>query len=138
MSGVGPRSSCSSLCRKLNIPPIACQYILSLLLFMVDNQTNFLTNAYVHSLDARNKYHLYLPVVSLACVYKTVTYSRVRIFNSLPSNIQSHGNDRKRFKNKLFRYLTIHSFYSITEFLECKIDKRKIYKVQNHFFDRLP
>jgi len=45
------------------------------------------------------------------------------MFNSFPSNVQSYRNDRKRFKNKLYRYLTIHFFYSVNEFLECKIDK---------------
>jgi len=64
MSGVGLMSSCRSLLRKLNILPIACQYRLSLMLFIVDNQKHFLTNAYVHGLDTRNKNHLYLPVVS--------------------------------------------------------------------------
>ena len=126
MSGAGPRSSCRSLFTKLNILPTACQYILSLMLFIVDNQKDFLTNAYVHSLDTRNKNHLYLPVVILSCVQKGVSYSGVKIFNSLPNNIQSYRNDRKRYKNKIYRYHIIHSFYSITQFLECKIDKCNI------------
>ena len=96
------------------------------MLFIVDNQKEFLTNAYVHSLDTRNKNHLYLPVLSLSYVQQGVSYSGVQIFNSLSSNVQSHRNDRKRFKNKLHRYLIIHSFYSITEFLECKVDKDNI------------
>ena len=50
------------------------------MLFIVDNQKDFLTNAYVHSLDTRNKNHLYLPVVSLSCVQKGVSYSGVKIF----------------------------------------------------------
>jgi len=103
-----------------------CRYILSFILFIVDNQKDFLTNAYVHGLDTRNKNHLYLPVVSLSCVQKGVSYSGVKIFNSLPSNIQSYRNDRKRLKNKLYRYLIIHSFYSFTEFLERKVDKDNI------------
>ena len=64
MSGIGLRSSCTNLFRKLNILPIACQYILSLMLFTVDNQKDFLTNAYVHRLATGNKNNLYLPVVS--------------------------------------------------------------------------
>jgi hypothetical protein len=36
--------SCRSLFRKLIILPIACQYILSLMLFIVDNQKDFLIN----------------------------------------------------------------------------------------------
>ena len=98
MSGVGPRSSCRILFRKFNNLPIACQYILSLMLFIVDNQKDFLTNAYVHGLDTRNKNHLYLPVASLSCVEKGISYSGVKNFNSLPSNKQSYINDRKRFK----------------------------------------
>ena len=75
MSGVGPRSSCISLLRKLSILPIACQYILSLMLFIVDNRKDFLTNACVHGLVTRNKNHLYLPVLSLPCVQKSISYS---------------------------------------------------------------
>ena len=125
MSGVRLGFSCRSSFRKLNILPIACQYthILSLILFIVDNQRDFLTNAYVHGLDTRNKNHLYLPILSLSCVKKGVSYSGVKIFNSFPSNIQSHKNDRKRLKKKLYRYFIIHSFCSVTEFLECKTDK---------------
>ena len=133
MSAVGPRSSCRGF-RKLNILPIVCQYILSLMLFLVDTEKDFPTNAYVHGLDTRNKNHLCLPIVSLSCVQSGVLYFRVKIFNSLPSNIKSHRNDRKGFKNRLYRYLIIHSFYSITEFLECKIDIYR-YIVQNHFYD---
>jgi len=96
------------------------------MLFIADNQKYFLTNVYVHGLDTRNKNHLYLPIVSVSCVQNGVSYSGVKIFNSLPSNIQSHRNDRKRFKNKLYRYIITHSFYSVTEFLECKIGKDNI------------
>jgi len=90
MSDVGLRSLCRNLFRKLNILPIACQYTLSLMLFLVDNQKDFLANAYVHGLDTRNINHLYFPVVNLSCVQKGVSYSGVKIFNSLPSNIRLH------------------------------------------------
>ena len=53
MSGVGLRPSCRNLFRKLNILPVACQYILSLMLFMVDNLENYPTNDHVHGLDTR-------------------------------------------------------------------------------------
>ena len=123
MSGVGPRSLCRSLFRKLNILPIANQNILSLRLFIADNQKDFPTNAYENGLDTRNKSNLSLPIVSLSCVQKGVSYSRVKVFNSPPSSTQSHRNDRKRLKNRLCRCINIHSFYSVTEFLECKLEK---------------
>jgi len=59
------------------------------MLFIIDNQKEYLTKAYVHGLDARNIYHLYLPIVSLSYVQKGIPYSGVKIFASLPSNVQS-------------------------------------------------
>jgi len=105
MSGIGSRSLCRSLFKKLNIVPIACQYmLLSLMFFIADNQKDSLTHVYVHGVDTRNKNNLYLPIVSLSCVQKGVSYSGVKILNSFPSNIQSHRNDRKRFKNQVPYY----------------------------------
>jgi len=116
MSGVRPRSSYRSLFRKLIILPFACQYILSLMLFIVDNQKDFLTNAYEHGLDTRNKNHLYLPVVSLSCVQKGILYSGVKTFNSLQSNIQSYRNDRKRYKTSYTYTLLFIPFIQLLNF----------------------
>jgi len=58
MSGIGPRSWSRSLFRKLNIFPTACQHILSLMLFIVGNHKDSLTNAYVHGLDTTDKNNL--------------------------------------------------------------------------------
>ena len=92
------------------------------MLFIVDNQQNYPTNAYVQGLDTRNK-NLYLSIVSLHFIQKKVSYSGTKLFNKLQKNIQNHRNDMKSFKNKSYRYLNTHSFYSITEFLEHTIDK---------------
>ena len=87
MTGAGPRCSCRNLFKKLNILPVPSRYILSLMLFLIENQQDFLTSAYVHDFDTRNKNHLYLPALSLSYVQKGVLYSRSKIFNNLPSNI---------------------------------------------------
>ena len=102
------------------------KYILSLMLFIIENQQDFFTSEYIHGLDTRNKNHLYLPALSLTCVQKGVLYSGINIFNKLPSKIQNYKGDRKIFKKELKKYLTVHSFYSITEFLECKTNKRDV------------
>ena len=124
MSGMGPRSSCRNLFKKLRILPVPCQYILSLMLFIIDNQQDFSTNAHIHGLDTRNKNHLHLPAPSLTSVQKVVSCSGVKIFNGLPSNIQNYKGDRGKFKKELYIYLSVHSFYSITELLECRTNKR--------------
>jgi len=41
MSGTEPRASCRGLFGKLEILPVPCQYILSLMLFIIDYPNNF-------------------------------------------------------------------------------------------------
>jgi hypothetical protein len=44
MSGAEPRASCRHLFSKLEILPFPCQYILSLMLFIIDEPNNFQTS----------------------------------------------------------------------------------------------
>jgi hypothetical protein len=96
------------------------------MLFIIENQPDFHMSAYVHGLDSGNKNHLYLPALSLTCVQKGVFYSGIKIFNNIPSNTQNYKGDRKKFKKELKKYVTVHSFYSIAEFLECETNKRNV------------
>jgi hypothetical protein len=118
MSGVGMTASCRGLFRKLNILPVASQYIFSLMLFVVANQNNFHTNLTVHGRNTRNRNQFHLPSSSTSCFKKGVFYSGIRIFNSLPDNIRSLRYDRVQFRKELRKYLMTHSFYSLTEFFE--------------------
>jgi hypothetical protein len=51
ISGVGSGDSCRGLFRKLDILPLSCEYILSLMLFVIDNQNNFHSGLEVHGLN---------------------------------------------------------------------------------------
>ena len=93
------------------------------------NQQEFFTNAHIHGFDTRNKNHLHLPAPSLSCVQKGVSCSGVKICNGLPGNIQNYKGDRRKFKKELHKYLTVHSFYSITEFLEWRTNKRNVLRI---------
>ena len=86
------------------------------MLFIADNQKEFLTNAYVRGLDIRNKSHVYLPIVSLSCVQKGVSHSGVKIFNSLPRNIEIYSNDRKIFKTSYTDTLLFIPFVQLLNF----------------------
>jgi hypothetical protein len=44
MSVAEPRAPCRGFFRKLEILPLPCQYILSLMLFIIDNPNNFQTS----------------------------------------------------------------------------------------------
>jgi hypothetical protein len=89
ISGVGFRDSCRGLLRKLDILPLSCEYILSLMLFVIDNQNNFHSGLEVHGLNTRSKNQLYLPTSNLSVFQKGTTFSGISFFNSLPGTIQS-------------------------------------------------
>jgi hypothetical protein len=115
---MGPRDPCTGLFRKLDILPLSCEYILSLTLFVIDNQDNFHSGVEVHGLHTRRKNQVYLPTSNLSVFQKGTTFSGIRLFNSLPGTIQSLRNDRVHFKNNLPSYLMTNSFYTVAEFLE--------------------
>ena len=118
ISGVGFRNFCRGLFREFRTLPLSCEYILSLVLFVIDNQNNFRSGLEVHGLNTRNRNKLYLPTSNLSVFQKGTTYSGIRLFNSLPGSIQNLRNDRVRFKNNLGSYLMTNSFYTVAEFLE--------------------
>ena len=61
MEGCGNRASCRSSFKKFQILPLKFQYMLSLLMFVVQNKTLFLTNTENYNLDTRQRNNLYLP-----------------------------------------------------------------------------
>jgi hypothetical protein len=119
MLGVKPQNSCRGLFKRLQILPLPCEYIFSLLNFIMNNQEHFQTNSAVHSVNTRNKHHLHRPAANLTCFQKN-TYFGIKIFNNLPSSLKRLMNEKAKFKVALKRYLNTHSFYSVDEFLMSK------------------
>jgi hypothetical protein len=74
ISGVGPRDSCRGLFRKLDILPLSCEYMLSWMLFVVDNQNNFRSGFEVPGLNTRSKNQLYLPTTNLSVFQKGANF----------------------------------------------------------------
>ena len=91
--------------RKTEILPVPCQYILSLMSFIIDNPNNFQTGLEIHGLHTRSKNQFFIPIANLTSVQKAITYSGIKISDSLPSNIVNLKSDRKQFKNELYRNL---------------------------------
>jgi hypothetical protein len=98
MSGAEPGASCRGLLRKLEILPAPCQYILSLMLFIMDNPYNFQRGLEMHGLRTRSENQLFIPIANLRSVQKGITYFGVKICNSLLNNILKIK--RKQFKNE--------------------------------------
>jgi hypothetical protein len=69
MAGSKRRASCGELFRKFNILPLASEFLLSLLSFVVDNIEKFQINSDIHNISTRYRYNLHVPITN-PCKYK--------------------------------------------------------------------
>ena len=65
MIGVGPSHTCRGLFKKLNVLPIPCVYIFTLMMFFINNVEKFQTYSSVHMVNTRNNEELHRPVANL-------------------------------------------------------------------------
>ena len=85
----------SGFSAQTQILPVLCHYILSLMLFVMDKPNNFQTVSKVHGIHTRSKNQLFVPNANLTSVQKGITYSGIKMYNSLSSSILSLENVRK-------------------------------------------
>jgi hypothetical protein len=81
MAGAQPRTSCSSMFKQLQILPVPCPCILSLMNFVIDNQNNFQTNSSIHNINTRNRNHLCRPNADLSSFQKSKFFAVIKILN---------------------------------------------------------
>jgi hypothetical protein len=72
--GCGYREPCRKLFVELQILPLASQFVLSLLQFMVNNKIYFAPNSAHHDSNTRHRNYSHLPQVTLAMYQKGVPY----------------------------------------------------------------
>ena len=94
-------------------------YIYSLLLFVMDNGDCFEVHSEIHNINTRNKSNLHLPISNLSVYQKGPYCTAIRVFNSLPSQIEELCHNRKQFKRALKNVLYFHSFYNLDEYFSC-------------------
>jgi hypothetical protein len=107
MMGYRNRVSCRSLFKRLEILPFTSQYILSLMLFVINNKHLFILNSENHTKSTRQLNTLYHPVTNLTVYQRGVHYMCIKIFNNLPPYIKDISNNVKRFENCLKQFLRI-------------------------------
>jgi len=117
--GVRDRDSCREHFKNLKILPLQSQYILSLLLFVIDNGDYFKLNSETHNINTRNKSNLHLPISNLSVYQKGTYYTGIRVFKGLPSQIKELCHNRNQFKLALKNFLYFHSFYTLDEYFSC-------------------
>jgi hypothetical protein len=84
MLGNKNRISCRSVFKRLEILPLTSQYILSLMLFAVNNKHLFIMNSENHTVSTRQLNKLHHPISNLTVYKREVHYIGIKIFNNLP------------------------------------------------------
>jgi len=74
MAGCKYRDSCRKLFTNLEILSLSSQYILSLLMFVIRNRSQFLVNSEKHHINTRQHGNFYQPSVNVAKYQKGVYY----------------------------------------------------------------
>jgi hypothetical protein len=118
MMGVDSTHTCRDLFRKLEILPLPCVYLFSLMTFVAGNLDKFQTNYAVYTTGTRRNDHLHLPFARLSSYQRGVYYSGIKLFNTLPLYITVLKNDKKQFRQALRSYLQSNVFYSVNEFVD--------------------
>jgi len=114
--GLRSRDSCREHFKKLKILPLQSQYMLSLLLFVVDNRSYFKENLGIHNINTRTKSNLHKPLANLATYHKDAYYYGIKVFNSLPSQIKDLSANKNQFRCALESFLYSPSFYTLDEY----------------------
>jgi hypothetical protein len=123
IANLGIRESCRNAFKNMQIMTLYSQYMLSLLLFIVNNKHLFTSNNEIHKHRTRNNNNLHLPTVNIAKFHKGPYISGLKAFNHLPHRIKILANDMKSFKTALKRFLCSHPLYSIEEYYEYNDDE---------------
>jgi hypothetical protein len=104
--------------KKLDILPVPCEYIFSLMMFTVTNLDNFQVNSAVHLMNTRAKHHLRRPTVNLSCIHKGFFTVALRYLIVCPPYILKLKQEKKpKFMVALIQCLIAHTFYSLGKFL---------------------
>jgi len=118
MVGCRSRASCRNLFRKLEILPLASQYIYLLMLFVFNNINSFLLNSNNSTKNTRQSINLHQPSTSLTVYQRRVYWMGIKFYNNLPVHIKKLSNNPRKFKIGLKKCLHTHYFYSTDEYLQ--------------------
>jgi len=87
--GHGNRDSSRILFKKLTSLPFMSQYILSLLIFVVNNRDTILIISEIHNINTRHISNFHLPSANLDIYQKGIHYSGIKIFIVLLSILKN-------------------------------------------------
>jgi hypothetical protein len=89
------RDSCRDLFKNLKILPFHSQYILSLLLFVVDNKSMYNLNSDTRNIKMRQKLNFHQHSANLSLYQKGIHFFSIKVFNSLPQSLKKPNTNIK-------------------------------------------
>jgi len=96
--------------------PLQSQYMLSFLLFAVNNKNKLPLNSNIYSASTRQKCNFRQPSSHLLLYQKGVCSTGIKVFDTLPQNIKNLIDNPKQFKSTLKNYLHAHSLYFMDKY----------------------
>ena len=117
-----PRDSCRELFNQKQIMTVFSLYLYLLTLFVVNNKHLFEHNNDIHEYNTRNNTDLHLPTIHLAKYGKGPYVSCIRVFNHLPQKFKTLAQNPNKFKTSVKHFFHQHSFYSIEEYFDLKVN----------------
>jgi hypothetical protein len=99
--GSGRRDSCRQLFRHSNILPLYSQYIFSLLLFIIKNRRQFLSNSKAGNTSTRYNSDLHLPSANLT-LYQKGVFMQELSFITTCNQLSRMGNGLKQHQGDIF------------------------------------
>jgi hypothetical protein len=112
--------SCRSLFRRLEILPLASQYIFSLLRFVINSKNRLTLNSYKYNINLRCTNNFYQPWSNLTTYQRGVYCMGFRIYNSLPLYIKGEFHNPRKFEICLKHFIHVHYFYSLKKYFQYK------------------
>jgi hypothetical protein len=110
MTRCNKRASCWNLLRKLEILPLASQYIFSLMFFVVNNKNLCIIFRYIQY-KCRHANNLYQPSSNFTVYQKGVYCMGIKAYNNLPPYVKEESRNPRKFKIYLLHFLHAHYFY---------------------------
>jgi hypothetical protein len=112
MIGGNNRASRRNLFRKLEILPLASQYILSLMLFVVNIENLFILNSGNYDISTRKSNNCYQLISDFNVYQKGVHCMGIRLYNKLPPRFKEESHNPGNLKPvKTFSSYTLLLFY---------------------------
>lgn len=122
IANVGYRDCCRDRFVELGLLTFPCIFIFQCLVYVKENQDNFITHRVIHSYSTRNGENLVPSYHRLQRTRRGADFYGINFFNVLPTHIKNLNLEQ--FKKKVRSCLISGAFYSFEEYLESDLNLR--------------